>query len=181
MKNLLFGLIATVLFASNGNAQKITQESVRLQLAQGMSDLTSTLKPAFDKTSNAEDFKKLITGSWYSNITKEGNDLLNMSYKLLSSKTSPEEILKNYNGKEMAAAALYVDNLFKKGIKSDGSELFGGTTGDYNPYVNEVTAKCRWYQLSCWIKEIFGEAAGTIINETIVTILSGLIGGIKIR
>ena len=181
MKNLLFGLIAIVLFAFNGNAQKITQESVRLQLAQGMSDLTSTLKPAFDKTSNAEAFKKAITGSWYTNITKEGNDLLNMSYKLLSSKASQAEILKNYNGKEMAAAALYVDNLSKRGIKTDGSELFGGKTGDFNPYANTVTAKCRWYQLGCWMKEIFGDEGGTIINETIVTILSGIIGGIKIR
>jgi len=181
MKNLLFGLIATVLFAFSGNAQKVTQESVRLILAQGMSDLTSSLKPAFDKSSNVEDFKKVITGSWYTNITKEGNDLLNMSYKLLSSKASQAEILKNYNGKEMAAAALYVDNLSKKGVKTDGSELFGGTTGDFNPYANTVTAKCRWYQLSCWIKEIFGESAGTIINEAIGVVLSGLIGGIKVR
>ena len=63
MKNLLFGLTATVLFAFSGNAQKITQESVRLQLAQGMSDFTSSLKPAFDKTRNVEDFKKLITSN----------------------------------------------------------------------------------------------------------------------
>ena len=171
MKNLLFGLIAIVLFAFNGNAQKITEESVRLQLAQGMSDLTTTLKPAFDKTRNAEDFKKVITGSWYTNITKEGNDLLNMSYKLLSSKASQAEILKNYNGKEMAAAALYVDNLSKKGIKTDGSQLFGGKTGDFNPYANTVTAKCRWYQLGCWIKEIFGDEGGASILDAIVRVI----------
>jgi len=175
MKNLLFGLVAIVLFAFNGNAQKITQESVRLQLAQGMSDLTSTLKPAFDKTSNAEAFKKAITGSWYTNITKEGNDLLNMSYKLLSSKASQAEILKNYNGKEMAAAALYVDNLSKRGIKTDGSELFGGKTGDFNPYANTVTAKCRWYQLGCWIKEIFGDENGQLIIDEVVKYLLNLI------
>jgi len=178
MKNLLFGLIAIVLFAFNGNAQKITQESVRLQLAQGMSDLTSTLKPAFDKTSNAEAFKKAITGSWYTNITKEGNDLLNMSYKLLSSKASQAEILKNYNGKEMAAAALYVDNLNKRGIKTDGSELFGGKTGDFNPYANTVTAKCRWYQLGCWIKEIFGDEGGASILDSIIRVIIVLISSI---
>ena len=177
MKNLLLGLVATVLFAFNANAQKITQESVRLQLAKGMSDLTVSLKPAFDKTTNVDDFKKTIAGSWYSKITKEGNDLLNASYKLLSSKTSPEEILKNYNGKEMAAAALYVDNLSKKGIKTDGSELFGGKTGDFNPYASTVTAKCRWYQLSCWIKEIFGEESGQlIIDAGVKVILIAILG-----
>lgn len=179
MKNLLFGLIATVLFAFNGNAQKVTQESVRLQLAQGMSDFTISLKPAFDKTRNVEDFKKTITGSWYSRIPKEGDDLLNASYKLLSSKASESEILKSYNGKEMAAAALYVNNLTLKGVKTDGSELFGGTTGDYNPYAaNAVSAKCRWYQLSCWIKEIFGDEGGGKILNAIVTVLTILITGL---
>ncbi|MEO5776512.1 MAG: hypothetical protein ABIQ27_06385 [Flavobacterium sp.] len=178
MKNLLFGLIATVLFAFNGNAQKLTQEDVRLQLAQGMSDFTSSLKPAFDKTSNVEDFKKTITGRWYSKMPKEGNDLLNASYKLLSNKTTQEEILKSYNGKEMAVAALYVDNLSKQGVKTDGSELFGGSTGDFNPYSNTVTAKCRWYQLSCWIKEIFGELGGETIMHEIIVILTTIIKNI---
>lgn len=115
MKNLLLGLIATVLFAFNGNAQKVTQESVRLQLAKGMVDFKTTLKPAFDKTKSIEDFKKAITGSWYTKITPEGNDLLTVTYGLLAKKTSDQEILKNYNGKEIAAAILFVDNLTKKG------------------------------------------------------------------
>ena len=178
MKNLLLGLVATVLFAFNANAQKITQESVRLQLAQGMSDLTVSLKPAFDKTTNVDDFKKTITGSWYSKITKEGNDLLNASFKLLSNKTSPEEILKNYNGKEMAAAALFVNNLSKKGIKTDGSELFGGKTGDFNPYASTVTARCKWYQLGCILKEIFGDAGGDAILDVIVRVLTILIASL---
>ena len=179
MKNLLFGLIATVLFALNGNAQKITQESVRLQLAQGMSDFTISLKPAFDKTTNVEDFKKTITGSWYFKIPKEGNDLLTASYKLLSNRVSQAEILKSYNGKEMAAAALFVDNLTLKGVKTNGSELFGGTTGDYNPYAaNAVSAKCRWYQLSCWIKEIFGDEGGGIILDAIVKGIAILIAAL---
>jgi len=178
MKNLLLGLVATVLFAFNANAQKITQESVRLQLAQGMSDLTVSLKPAFDKTTNVDDFKKTITGSWYSKITKEGNDLLNASFKLLSSKTSQEEILKNYNGKEMAAAALFVNNLSKKGIKTDGSELFGGKTGDFNPYASTVTARCKWYQLGCILKEIFGDAGGDAILDVIVRVLTILIASL---
>ena len=83
MKNLLFGLIAIVLFAFNGNAQKITQESVRLQLAQGMSDLTSTLKPAFDKTSNAEDFKKVIK-NWNSH-----DEIKNYMTKILKKEILP--------------------------------------------------------------------------------------------
>jgi hypothetical protein len=179
MKNLLFGLIATVLFAFNGNAQeKITQEDVRLQLAKGMVDFTSSLSLAYEKSDNVEEFKKIVKGCWDLKTTEEGNDLLDAAYKLLSNKTSEEEILKNYNGKEMAAAALYIDSLSKKGIKTDGSELFGGTTGDFNPYANMVTAKCRWYQLSCILKEIFGESGGEVIIGAIIKALTILIANL---
>ena len=175
MKNLLFGLIATVLFSFNGNAQKVTQEDVRLQLAEGMVDFTNSLKPAYEKAEDVEEFKKIVTGCWYQKTTEEGNDLLDAAYKLLSKKTSQDDILKNYNGKEMAVAALYIDSLSRKGVKTDGSELFGGTTGDFNPYATMVTAKCRWYQLGCWIKEIFGDDGGQAILNEIVNILVNLI------
>lgn len=177
MKNLLFGLIAMVLFSFNGNAQKVTQENVRLQLAKGMVDFTNTLKPAFEKSRNVEEFKKIITGNWYSKISKEGDDLLNVTYQLLSNRTSNEEILKNYSGKEMAAAALYVDSLSKKGVKTDGSELFGGTTGDFNPYPNTTQARCRWYQLSCILKEIFGDEGGQAVLSAIIQVLTIIIKG----
>ena len=180
MKNLLFGLIATVLFAFNGNAQeKLTQEDVRLQLAQGMADFTSSLRTAFEKTDNVEDFKKTVAGCWYAKMPSEGNDLLDAAHSILSKKLSEDEIVKEYNGKEMAVAALYIDNLSKKGIKTDGSELFGGTTGDFNPYATLVTARCRWYQLGCWIKEIFGEQGGEAILEQIAIQLGNLIRNIK--
>ena len=177
MKNLLFGLIATVLFAFNGNAQeKLTQEDVRVLLAHGMADFASSLKPAFEKTDNVEDFKKTIAGCWYSTMPIQGNDLLDAAYAILSKRLSEEEILKSYNGKEMAAAALYVDSLSKKGVKTDGSDLFGGTTGDFNPYATMFTAKCRWYQVGCWLTEIFGENGGQAILNAIV---ESFIGAIK--
>ncbi|HNP32653.1 MAG TPA: hypothetical protein PKN96_05125 [Flavobacterium sp.] len=176
MKNLLLGLIATVLFSLNGNAQK-TQEEVRLILAKGMVDFTNSLKPAFDKTTSVDSFKKTVAGNWYSKMPKEGNDLLEAAYKLLVKKTTQDDILKNYNGKEMAAGALYVNSLLKQGIKTDGSELFGGTTGDFNPYSSTVVAKCRWYQLSCILKEIFGESGGQTILDAIVRVLTIIIAG----
>ena len=180
MKNLLFGLIATVLFAFNGNAQeKVTQEEVRVILAQGMANFSSALKPAFEKVENVDDFKKTVAGCWSSNMPDQGNDLLEAAYKLLSNKTSAEDIVKNYNGREKAAAALYIDSLSKKGTKTDGSELFGGTTGDFNPYATLITARCRWYQLACWIKEIFGEDAGQTIVGAITVQLGNLIKNLK--
>ena len=71
--------------------------------------------------------------------------------------------MKSYNGKEMALAVLYIDKLSKKGIKTDGSELFGGTTGDFNSYSNLITAQCRWYQTCCWLPKIFEGYTGTTL------------------
>ena len=166
MKNLVFSILAILLFGLNGNAQNKNQEALRLQLAQAMVDLTSSLNLAFENSENVEEFKKTVTSCWYSQIPREGNDLLNSAYELLSNKTSKEEVLKNYNGKEMALAVLYINNLSKNGIKTDGSELFGGTTGDFNSYSNLITAQCRWYQMCCWLPKIFeGYSRTTLISS----------------
>ena len=78
----------------------------------------------------------------------------------------------------MSAALLYVDNLTLKGVKTDGSELFGGTTGDFNPYVTTTSANCRWYQVSCWLGEIFGDDGGGIILDAIVKAIVIIIAGL---
>lgn len=177
MKKLVIGIVATVLITFNVNAQeKLSQEELRVILAQGMVDFTNSLKPAFEKTDNLEDFKKAVAGCWYSKIPKEGNNLLDKAYQFLSKNVSEEEITKKYNGKEIAEAVLYVDMISKKGVKTDGSELFGGTTGDFNPYATLMTtSKCKWYQLGCWLKEIFGDVEGEIILVSIVRALTILI------
>jgi hypothetical protein len=176
MKKLLFGLVATALFTFSGNAQeKLTNEELRAVLAQGMVDFTNSVKPAYEKTTNLEDFKKTVTGCWYSKMPKEGGNLLNAAYTLLSRNLSDEEIIKSFNGKELAEAALYVNELKLKNPKSDGVEIFGGTTGDFNPYAIMVVAKCSWYQLGCILKEIFGENGGETILAEIVHQLANLI------
>lgn len=157
MTKLVFGIIALALFTFSGNAQNKNQENLRLQLAQAMGDLTNSLNLAFENSDNVEEFKKTVAGCWYPEIPREGNDLLNAVYELLSNKVPKEEILKSYNGREIALAVLYIDRLAKKGIKTDGSELFGGRTGDFNSYSNLIVAQCRWYQLCCWLPKVFDD------------------------
>ena len=44
-----------------------------------------------------------------------------------------------------------------KNPRTDGVELFGGTTGDFNPYGNtstQLAAKCRWYQIGCHLQAL---------------------------
>ena len=176
MKNLVFGLIATVLFSTIGNAQKVTQESIRLQLANAMVSFTNAMKPAYSQAKSFEDFEQIVCGDW--KATEEGHALLQASYNLIAKKTTDAEIEKSYSGKEMAAVALLHNENLKKNISSTGVEIFGGTTGDFNPYTTNVAGRCAWYQIACWFSEIFGPEAGPkILNALVEAILILISGG----
>lgn len=176
MKKLLFGLIATVMFGFVGNAQ-VSKESVRYSLSEGMVSLVDALKPAYKKGVTFETFEKTVIGS--NKNTQQGNALLKKVFEYASKGTTKDQILKEYSGSEMAAACLYVNDVYKKNPKSDGSELFGGTTGDFNPYPATIqgrgSAPCRWWQIGCWLNQIFGDEGGSAIMSAIVDFIIGLI------
>ena len=178
MKNLLFGLIATVLFSFSGNAQK-TQEELRLLLANEMVSFTKAMKPAYDQAKDFEEFKQIVCGDW--TPTSEGKALLNASYNLISKKISDASIIKSYSGKEMAAVALLHNENLKKDIKSSGIEIFGGTTGDFNPYTTTILrgdgGGCRWWQVKCWLTDIFGEDGANAILTIVYNFLENIFNG----
>ena len=178
MKKLVFGLIATVMFGFIGSAQKATKESVRYSLSEGMVSIVEALKPAYIIGSTFETFEKMVIGN--SKNTEQGKSLLKKVFEYVSKGITKDQILKNYSGSEMAAACLYVNDIYKNNPKSDGRELFGGTTGDFNPIKGDVLGKvspspCRWWQISCWLNEIFGSTGGATINAAIIAFLIGLL------
>lgn len=173
MKKLLFGLIATVLFSVSGNAQK-TQEEMRLILANEMVSFTNAMEPAYLQAKDFGAFERIVCGDWIP--TKEGHALLQVSYNLISKKTTDAEIVKSYSGKEMAAVVLLHNENLKKDITSSGVEIFGGTTGDFNPYTTNVEGRCRWYQLACWFSEIFGPVSGPKLLDAAIVFLINLFG-----
>ncbi|OYU85575.1 MAG: hypothetical protein CFE24_01340 [Flavobacterium sp. BFFFF2] len=170
----------TSIFVGFGaQAQKTisTKEDARLALAKGFVSFRNSLRPPFKETKDLKGFKTTVCGPWTPTMPFEGDNLLNAAYESLRKGTSDEELIKTYAGKEMAAALMYVQKVQKDNPKSDGSELFGGTTGNFNPYAARLQADspCRWYQLICWLKQIFGEAgAEIIITQALEAIRLGL-------
>lgn len=155
MKKLLFGVIATVLFSFIGNAQNITKEEARYKLAEGMSSFVDGVKPAYKSGQTYASFEKTILGSWRN--TTEGTALLRKAYDYALKGTTKDEILKLYSGVEMANALALYDKLKTKNPRTDGIEIFGGTTGDYNSFANtstQLAAKCAWYQLGCHLQAL---------------------------
>ncbi len=155
MKKLLFGVIATVLFSFIGNAQKITKEEARYKLSEGMVSFVDGVKPAYKSGQTYASFEKVVLGTWRN--TTEGSALLKKAYDYVSKGTKSDEILRLYSGVEMANALALLEKVKAKNPKTDGSELFGGTTGNFNPYGNtssQLLAKCRWYDVGCHLQAL---------------------------
>jgi len=150
MKKMLFGLIATFVISFSGNAQKTTKEEARLQFATSMSNLVNQCKPSYKSGMTYTDFTQVIlAGNSNSTIpTKEGQNLLNTSYGFLSKGASSTDILKSYNGVEMAAAAKIIKDektAFDAGVKLFGSKIINDT-----PFGQAIVSG-----KACWICGVF--------------------------
>ena len=148
MKNLLFGLIATVLFAFNGNAQeKLTQEDVRLQMATSMSQLVEQCKETYSKEMNYEEFiNKTFEGNKIE--TEAGNNLMKKAYEFLSKGVDNEEIIKGYNGKEMAAVTIIAG--FSCSTQNAVVNIFGQDIANSHTGEALIANKgCGWFQWLC--------------------------------
>lgn len=152
MKKLLFGFVAVIAFGFNVSAQKFTSEEVRVELAKGMVSFVEGVKPAYIKGQTYETFEKTIIGKWQN--TENGTALLKKAYTYINSSVSSDAIIKTDSGIEIGNALSFVYTLQQKNPKADGVELFGGTTGDYNPYSSLKMASCKWYQLLCHLNNL---------------------------
>lgn len=171
MKKMLFGLIATVLLSVNGNAQIKTKEDARLASAKTFVSFKNQLSEAFNKSKDYASFEKNVCGEWSN--TSDGKFLLSEAYNHLKNKTSDDKLISSYDGIGIAKALKFQQDVLIKNEKSTGSELFGGpgdeTTGNYNP-----TSKgypCRWWQIKCHFQQIFGDALGETLLNSLICIL----------
>lgn len=175
MKKMLFGLIATVMFGLNANAQKMTKEEARVTTAKLMIEFTNQLRPAFESSKDFKSFEMIVCGPWLSRMPSEGNEILKEAYNFLSLKVSDDEILNSYSGIGIVKALKFQNDILVKNPESTGTEIFGGSgdgsKGDYNAYSSTLkTAPCKWYQISCWIDQIFGNGVGSQVIQILITL-----------
>lgn len=147
MKKMLFGLIATVMLSVSANAQTITNEDLRLQLSKSMVSLVNDLKPNYKSGMTYKDFTNVIlAGNTNSTIPTTGDNLLRKAHSFLEKNTTENEILKTYNGQEMADAYYFLKDSkdAKEGaIKVFGNEIIEKTKFGQNMLDSRV-ACCKW-------------------------------------
>lgn len=157
----VFLVLAIVSYCLTGLAQeKITKEQARLICAQEMAAFTRAVSGVYQKGISYGQFQSALCSS--SLVTAEGVGQLKVAYNFLTQGVSNDFIIKTYQGKEVAASLSYLSNLHKKGISSDGSELFGGKTGTANNNLaKNADGGCKWYQFWCLVQEF----ANWVINN----------------
>jgi hypothetical protein len=173
---ILFGIFAF------GQDQKqsqentaLTRDETRLKLATVMAETKDNLSIVYSSGMTYETFRSKVLGRSGAAVTQEGEALLTKAYNYLKAGTSNNQIINSDSGIEMGQALIKADKL-----GNDGSGLFS-TPGssdipklDINFQTHQHEAKgsslagCKWYQLGCWIDEIFGAGASSGIMGVII-------------
>ncbi|WP_452226640.1 hypothetical protein [Lacinutrix cladophorae] len=159
-------LISFSVKAQENEYSKEQIEDVKTKLRQGMNTFVEKVKPFYKKGMSYTDFKNVLIGENNKNISKQGDELLSKSYLYLSKNVDSKQILNSDSGEEFAKAYLFVNDYNKTSKRQNGDlVLFGNPTGDTYPDFNstKTAAPCKWYQLSCWMVQIFGDYAEDII------------------
>lgn len=159
MKNLLFGLIATVAFSlssfgqTNDEISKVYNEN-RPLFAKLISDFVTNLQPYYSKGITYDSFVSKVASS--KELSSDGNVILKKAFTYLQNGTSVASIQKNETGLETAIA--YVNYTKTKTSVTFEDYLFGQSVSP---------AKGFWHSLWNGIKSAatwVWENAGTIIS-----------------
>jgi len=187
MKNLfkLVTLIAVVFgMFMFGQTKKQTSggstdqnNETRVQLATMVAQTKDNLSVIYNSGMSYEAFRSKVLGRSGAAVTQEGEAVLNKVFNYLTAGTSNSQIINTDSGIEMMNALVKLDKL---GLPN-GYALFSTVSDapklDTNIHPQQHQAKgssidgCKWYQLACWVDEIFG--AGTM--KLLVPILLGLL------
>ncbi len=151
MKKIFFILMIVLNYLPGRAQEKMTHEQARTICAQGMAAFTKAASGVYKPGNSYEQFQAALCGNIQPTI--EGANQLKVAYAFLVQSATADAIIKNYQGKEVAASLNYLLSLHKKGIESDGSELFGGKTGTANSsFAKNAEGGCKWYQFSCLVQ-----------------------------
>ncbi|MGC4130028.1 MAG: hypothetical protein QM564_10865 [Bergeyella sp.] len=186
MKNLVKLATAFALFVGSfafGQTQKATSsgtsttaidDDTRLKLATMMATFTDNVSVVYNTGMTYVAFRGSVLGRTGAAVTTEGEVVLNKAYNYLVSGTSGDQIINTDSGIEMGQAYAKLDQL---GISNEYA-LFSTPSDapkldtNINPRQHEAKGSgdgtCKWYQIGCWIDQIFGAGTASGIMGVII-------------
>jgi len=178
MRKVIFGLIATVFMVNlswGQKEQKISKEDARKYATEVFISFKNSLKDNYSKSKDYNSFLISIYGSTKPTTVPEGQNMLKTAYNHLSIKTTDDELKRTFDGKVVASAFKFM----QVNKDQDGSKLFNinetATVKSLFTKSMESNYGCRWWQVGCWLKEIFGDEAGQAIINAIVQAIIALL------
>lgn len=130
----------------------LTKETARQICAEGMAVFTKAVSASYQRGKTFEQFQFALCGGAVP--TTEGVAQLKVAWNYLNQNASSDFIIKYFDGKEMVASLALLDGFQKRGLQSDGSEIFGAKTGSANTLARNASGGCRWYQVWCHIQTL---------------------------
>ncbi|MFC7357267.1 hypothetical protein ACFQO1_06185 [Jejudonia soesokkakensis] len=166
-----------------------TKEEVKQELIDGFAQFVESVRPFYAKGDTYSQFLNKVFYGNNTNITKPipilppaGDGMLHKAYEYLSKGYNQIEIVKLGDYETMGNAVLFYNEEQKKAGKNANrtdleAKLFGGnsTVLESNPLLAE-RGRCRWWQLSCHLSEIFGDDGGATITNGIIQLILTILG-----
>ena len=165
MKKLLFGVMATVLFSFIGNAQKATNNEIRLEFAKNMVSFVESVKPAYSEKISFKTFKAKLLNDEIG-LTVQGDKLLESAYIFLQNKTTSDEIIRVGNVKPLMEAFLFINDYNNRTKSAKGDLVLFGMNSDNDAVLKTPYKTCKWYQIFCHLSNAWNwlvENLGTIV------------------
>jgi hypothetical protein len=191
MKKLIFGLIATVMFGMGANAQEFTKQKVENDLRDASWSFYTSIGEYYKSGMSERDFfNALSNGQGFNNQVIEAKNVLNISYKLLSIKASKDQVQKElfkpftlftYQGLQLMYKGK-ADNINQAstilfGINAEMPETTLSTEGKgpNGDLVFTDAVGCKWYQVGCHLKWLFGTKEGRETLKTIMEVITFIV------
>ena len=128
----------------------VTESEAKAITANLMASFTEKVSFAYSKGISLERFKTNLLIKPTPFI--EGNAMIERAYNYLYRSATRNQIIKEDNGKTVAAALRLLLKFQTEGIEPDGAELFGGREA---VKISVQKEGCRWYQLLCHLTQLY--------------------------
>jgi hypothetical protein len=155
----------------------------RYKLATMMATTRDNLSTVYASGESYESFRAKVLGRTGTCVTSEGETFLTKVYNYIKNGTSYDQIINSDSGVEMA-------NALAKGNKIGYGQLFSNTVdipklieikenqheakgkGGPSYHIFDMgVAGCKWWQISCWIDDIFGAGTAAILIPIIIALI----------
>jgi hypothetical protein len=181
MSSFAFGQTAGKQVVDGGTKQN---DETRVKLATMMATMKDNLSVVYVSGITYETFRSQVLGRSGAAVTTEGEALLGKVYNYLVAGKTSAQIIGTDDGIIMAKAYVKLNSL---GVNKEYA-LFStltdspkldinfqtyqhqskGGSGDY------ILGNCKWYQIGCWIDDIFGAGTMAALLPILLVMLAAL-------